>query len=71
MAEAGTGKSRLFFEFKAKSQSGWMVLENVCRFAISVPSSTRFPASRVFTLRLDLVGRASRLRPRWATRSPS
>jgi hypothetical protein len=27
MAEAGTGKSRLLFEFKAISQSGWMVLE--------------------------------------------
>jgi predicted ATPase/class 3 adenylate cyclase/ribosomal protein L40E len=27
MAEAGTGKSRLFFEFKAASQSGWTVLE--------------------------------------------
>ena len=27
MAEAGTGKSRLFFEFKAKHQAGWMVLE--------------------------------------------
>ena len=27
MAEAGTGKSRLFFEFKAKNRSGWMVLE--------------------------------------------
>src|SRR5208283_5492065 len=27
MAEAGTGKSRLLFEFKAVSQSGWMVLE--------------------------------------------
>jgi len=27
MAEAGTGKSRLFFEFKALAQSGWMVLE--------------------------------------------
>jgi class 3 adenylate cyclase/tetratricopeptide (TPR) repeat protein len=27
MAEAGTGKSRLFFEFKAVAQSGWMVLE--------------------------------------------
>ena len=27
MAEAGTGKSRLFFEFKATHQSGWMVLE--------------------------------------------
>jgi predicted ATPase len=29
MAEAGVGKSRLFFEFKAKNQSGWMVLEPV------------------------------------------
>ena len=27
IAEPGVGKSRLFFEFKAISQSGWMVLE--------------------------------------------
>jgi class 3 adenylate cyclase len=27
MAEPGVGKSRLFFEFKATSQSGWMMLE--------------------------------------------
>jgi class 3 adenylate cyclase/tetratricopeptide (TPR) repeat protein len=27
MAEPGVGKSRLFFEFKATSQSGWLVLE--------------------------------------------
>ena len=27
MAEAGVGKSRLIFEFKAKNQSGWMALE--------------------------------------------
>ena len=27
MAEAGVGKSRLLYEFKAISQSGWMVLE--------------------------------------------
>jgi class 3 adenylate cyclase len=27
MAEPGVGKSRLYFEFKAKNQSGWMVLE--------------------------------------------
>ena len=27
MADAGTGKSRLYFEFKAKNQSGWRVLE--------------------------------------------
>src|ERR1700675_2452954 len=32
MAEAGAGKSRLYFEFKAKNQSGWMVLET---FSIS------------------------------------
>jgi hypothetical protein len=29
MAEPGVGKSRLVFEFKAISQSGWMVLETV------------------------------------------
>jgi class 3 adenylate cyclase len=29
MAEPGVGKSRLFYEFKATSQSGWMVLEAV------------------------------------------
>jgi class 3 adenylate cyclase/tetratricopeptide (TPR) repeat protein len=27
VAEAGVGKSRLFYEFKVKNQSGWMVLE--------------------------------------------
>jgi hypothetical protein len=27
VAEPGVGKSRLFFEFKAKHRSGWMVLE--------------------------------------------
>jgi class 3 adenylate cyclase len=27
MAEPGIGKSRLFYEFKVKNQSGWMVLE--------------------------------------------
>jgi class 3 adenylate cyclase len=27
MAEPGVGKSRLYFEYKAKNQSGWMVLE--------------------------------------------
>jgi tetratricopeptide (TPR) repeat protein len=32
VAEAGVGKSRLFYEFKTMSQSGWMVLE-----ALSVP----------------------------------
>jgi len=32
MAEPGVGKSRLYFEFKATSQSGWLVLET---FSIS------------------------------------
>jgi hypothetical protein len=32
MAEPGVGKSRLFFEFKATSAAGWMVLET---FSIS------------------------------------
>ena len=32
MAEPGVGKSRLFYEFKATSQSDWMVLET---FSIS------------------------------------
>src|SRR6516164_11661693 len=27
VAEPGVGKSRLFFEFKATSQSGWLVLD--------------------------------------------
>src|SRR5207247_6994603 len=29
IAEPGVGKSRLFYEFKATSQSSWMVLETV------------------------------------------
>src|SRR6202040_3197877 len=32
MAEPGVGKSRLFYEFKATSRAGWMVLET---FSIS------------------------------------
>jgi len=36
MAEAGVGKSRLLFEFKAISQSSWMVLET---FSVSVIKS--------------------------------
>ncbi len=39
MAEAGTGKSRLFFEFKAKNQSGWMVLE---AFSVSHGKASAF-----------------------------
>jgi class 3 adenylate cyclase/tetratricopeptide (TPR) repeat protein len=39
MAEAGVGKSRLFFEFKAKHQSGWMVLE---AFSVSHGKATAY-----------------------------
>ena len=39
MAEAGVGKSRLLFEFKAVSQSGWMVLE---AFSVSHGKSSAF-----------------------------
>ncbi|HEY6418261.1 MAG TPA: adenylate/guanylate cyclase domain-containing protein [Candidatus Binataceae bacterium] len=39
MAEAGTGKSRLYFEFKASAQSGWMVLET---FSVSHGKATAF-----------------------------
>jgi hypothetical protein len=39
MAEAGVGKSRLFFEFKAISQSGCMVLET---FSISHGKATPY-----------------------------
>jgi predicted ATPase len=39
MAEAGVGKSRLFFEFKATSQSGWMVLE---AFSVSHGKASAF-----------------------------
>ena len=39
MAEAGVGKSRLFFEFKATSQSGWLVLE---AFSVSHGKATAY-----------------------------
>jgi hypothetical protein len=39
MAEAGIGKSRLLFEFKAVSQSGWMVLE---AFSVSHGKASAF-----------------------------
>jgi tetratricopeptide (TPR) repeat protein len=39
MAEPGVGKSRLFFEFKATSQSGWMVLEG---FSVSHGKASAF-----------------------------
>jgi class 3 adenylate cyclase/predicted ATPase len=39
MAEAGTGKSRLFYEYKVKNQSGWMVLET---FSVSHGKASAF-----------------------------
>jgi class 3 adenylate cyclase len=39
MADAGTGKSRLFYEFKVTSQSGWMVLE---AFSVSHGKATAY-----------------------------
>ena len=39
VAEPGVGKSRLFFEFKATSQSGWMVLET---FSVSHGKATAY-----------------------------
>jgi class 3 adenylate cyclase/tetratricopeptide (TPR) repeat protein len=39
MAEAGTGKSRLFYEFKVKNQSSWMVLET---FSVSHGKASAF-----------------------------
>jgi hypothetical protein len=39
MAEAGTGKSRLLFEFKATAQSGWLVLE---AFSVSHGKATAY-----------------------------
>src|SRR5262252_5820362 len=39
IAEPGVGKSRLFFEFKAKNQSGWMVLE---AFSVSHGKATAY-----------------------------
>jgi len=39
IAEAGVGKSRLLFEFKAVSQSGWMVLE---AFSVSYGKASAF-----------------------------
>ena len=50
MAEPGVGKSRLFFEFKATSQSGWMVLET---FSVSHGKASRLsagdrPAAQLF-----------------------
>ena len=49
MAEAGTGKSRLFYEFKATNQSGWMVLE---AFSVSHGKAVGISAGARFTARI-------------------
>ena len=47
MAEAGAGKSRLFYEFKVKNQSGWMVLE---AFSVSHGKASAFlPSATAYT----------------------
>jgi len=54
MAEAGTGKSRLFFEFKAKNQSGWMVLET---FSVSHgKASAYFPVIDLLHTYFKIIG---------------
>ena len=54
MAEAGTGKSRLFFEFKAKNQSGWMVLET---FSVSHgKASAYFPVIDLLHTHFKITG---------------
>jgi len=42
VAEPGVGKSRLFFEFKAKNQSGWMVLDAFCQISCEIPPVVSF-----------------------------
>ncbi len=46
IAEPGVGKSRLFFEFEATSQSGWMVLEtfSVARQGVGLSAGNRSAA---------------------------
>ncbi len=54
MAEAGTGKSRLFFEFKVTHQSGWMVLET---FSVSHgKASAYFPVIDLLHNYFKIVG---------------
>jgi class 3 adenylate cyclase len=47
IAEPGVGKSRLFFEFKSTSQSGWMVLE---AFSVSHGKATAYLPGRFCTI---------------------
>jgi class 3 adenylate cyclase len=54
MAEAGTGKSRLFFEFKATSQAGWMVLET---FSVSHGKASAYlPVIDLLRTYFDIAG---------------
>ena len=59
MAEAGVGKSRLMFEFKATSASGWMVLGDFLSLAwqsFGLSAGDRPPAQ---LLRLRVAGRSA------------
>jgi len=54
VAEPGVGKSRLFFEFKVRNQSGWMVLEAV---------STSYDKASTFQPVIDLLHAYLRILP--------
>jgi class 3 adenylate cyclase/tetratricopeptide (TPR) repeat protein len=54
MAEAGVGKSRLFYEFKTISKSGWMLLE---AFAVSHGKATAYlPVLELLNLYFGISG---------------
>jgi len=54
MAEPGVGKSRLYFEFKAQNQSGWMVLET---FSVSHgKASAYFPVLDLLQVYFKIAG---------------
>ena len=67
MAEAGVGKSRLFFEFKAESQSGWMVLET---FSVSHGKASAY-LPVIDLLQAISESPAKTMRARGARRSPA
>ncbi len=66
MAEAGIGKSRLFFEFKAVSQSGWMVLET---FSVSHGKASAYLPVIDLLHSYFKIERATTIRARGARRS--
>ncbi|MGC1679286.1 MAG: adenylate/guanylate cyclase domain-containing protein [Candidatus Binataceae bacterium] len=54
IAEAGNGKSRLFFEFRARNQSGWMVLET---FSVSHGKASAYlPVMQILLGYFDIEG---------------